>query len=196
VTLTPSEVPNSGGHSHTGRPLNTYYASPTGYTNTNGTFQTTYTASYFGGQERITASVQGVEGSATLNVAVQGLVLLGPGANYTLTGSTTYHAANHYGTAGANSGLVAIANQYGGQFPGSGLLYNDQSLPQGGLFDIGPPYGNLWSMPHIEHRIGINCDVSKSNVSQDRWAILEQIFRDNGSSNFEDEGNHWHLRFQ
>lgn len=197
VTLTPGEVPFSGGHLHTGRPFNTYYGTP-GTTNAGGSYQTTYTASNFGGAETLTATVQGVSGSATLNVVFPGLVQLAPGANYTLIRSTPYHEVpdNHYGTPAANAGLIGIANQYAFEYPGSTLVYNDQSLPLGGLFDIGPPYGTLWNPPHSEHRFGLNCDVSKSNVPQARWGRLQEIFFENGSLNTLDEGNHWHLRFQ
>lgn len=198
VTLTPAEVANSGGHNHTGRPLSTWYASPVGTTNAAGQFQITYTASSFGGAERITANIDGVNGNGTLNVAVQGLVALGPGSNYVLTGTTPYHVApaNRFGTPTANANLVSIANQYAAQYPGSVLWYNDQSLSQGGIFDIGPPDGPLWSPPHAEHRFGINCDVSKSNVPSARWVDVRDIFVQFGSSNYLEHGNHWHLRFQ
>jgi hypothetical protein len=195
VSLSVTEVQFSGGHQHSSRPLGSLGAS-SGNTNANGQFQTTYTASAFGGVEVIQATVSGGSGNAQLTVAVQGLVALSPGANYNLVGQTTTHPANHFGTPTANASLVAIANQYAAAFPGnSPLNYNDQSLVQGGLFDIGPPFGALWASPHLEHRLGRNCDVPKSNVPQANRATLEQIFANNGSPNFLDEGNHWHLRF-
>jgi len=198
ITLTPGEVPLSGSHNHTNRPSNTFYASPTGVTDANGTFQTTFTASNFAGAETVTATVQGVSGTGTLSVAVQGLVQLSPGTNYNLTGNTPWHIlpANHYGTPTANAALVSIANQYAAFYPGSILLYNDQSLPLGGLFDIGPPDHTFWNPPHMEHRFGINCDVSKGNVPQVRWQDLRDIFVQFGSGNYLEHDNHWHLRFQ
>jgi hypothetical protein len=100
---------------------------------------------------------------------------------------------NHYGTATANSDLVTIANQYAAAFPGGVLNYNDQSLVQGGLFDINAD----WATPHVEHRLGINCDVYMGNVPAGNVATLLTIFVNNGSPNYLPEPalNHWHLRF-
>ncbi len=190
LSMSLSEVANSGGHQHTGRPLGNF-GTTSGATNASGQFQTTYTASAFGGLEMISATVGGTTASASLAVAVNGLTALGAGNNYSLVGSTPSHPSNHFGTATANANLVSIANQYASQYPGSSLNYNDQSLSQGGLFDIAA----TWTTPHSEHRFGLNCDVSKSNVPSDRWGNLEDIFATTGSPNFLDEGNHWHLRF-
>ncbi len=190
VSLQVRESPNSGGHSHSGRPLGSFAAS-SGATDPSGQFTTTYTASLFGGGEIITATIDGISDSRTLNVAVLGLSSLGSGSNYSLVGATITHPINHHGTATANTNLVAIANQYAATYPGSTLRYNDQSLPQGGLFDINAN----WATPHAEHRFGTNCDVSKSNVPSDRWATLQTIFANNGSPNFLEEPDHWHLRF-
>ncbi len=61
-----------------------------------------------------------------------------------------------------------MANAYAGAYRGSVFNYNDQSLVQGGLFDINAN----WTTPHIEHRYGINCDVSKTNVPSDRYTYV------------------------
>lgn len=68
------------------------------------------------------------------------------------------------------------------------------SLEQGGLFDIGPPYGALWQSPHAEHRVGTNADVSKGNVGAERHQSLAVLFREHGAEVLP-EGNHWHLTF-
>lgn len=192
VNLTVAETQFSGGHQHSGRPLGSFGAT-SGTTNANGTFQTTYTASAFGGGEVIRGTVSGVNGDATLTVAVSGLVALGAHSSYRLVGTTTSHPSNHYGTLEANSRLIWISDTYAATYPGGVLDYNDQSLVQGGLFDVGPPKGVLWMSPHVEHRLGRNCDVPKSPVPQARWSVLEDIFLDN-ALNFLDEVNHWHLR--
>lgn len=196
VVLTASEIAYSGGHQHLSRPLGQFGAA-SGTTNGSGYFQTSYTASPFGGTEQIRArSVSvGVEDTENLNVTFPSLQALPSGSNYQLVGSTGSHPTNHYGTAVANNGLVNIASAYAAQYPGSTLNYNDMSLERGGLFDIGPPYGSHWQTPHVEHRFGRNCDVGTSNVPSNRHEDLEQIFINNGSPNFLDEGNHWHLRF-
>ena len=193
MNLSASEVQNSGGHLHLGRPLGSLAAS-SGTTNSQGKFTTTYTASLFGGAEKISASAGGGSGNATLTVKVTGLSLLGSGTNYALVGATSTHPVNHYGNSTTNSKLPAIANQYAAQFSGSVLNYNDMSLARGGLFDIGPPFGTLWNTPHVEHRLGKNCDVSKSNVASSRWNALEIIFTENNVA-FLEESDHWHLRF-
>jgi len=193
ISLSAVEQGNSGGHIHLGRPLGSF-SSSSGTTDSNGQFVSNYTASLFGGTEIINARANTANGvadaSAALTVAVLSLFQLGPGANYNLVGATPTHPSNHFGTLVANSGLANIANQYAAQFPGSILLYNDQSLIRGGLFDIAA----TWSTPHIEHRLGGNCDVSDSSVPSDRWAALESIFIANNAS-FLREPGHWHLRF-
>ena len=199
VNLTVEEVQNSGGHQHLGRPLGSFSASM-GTTNSRGEFTTTYTTSLFGGEEKIKATAGGVTGDGTVIVSItEPLSFLGTGSNYVPVGSTSEHPGNHYGTAAANSKLRTIANQYAAQYPGSVLWYNDQSLHDGGLFDIGPRSScvgcQFWNTPHIEHRLGKNCDVSKGNVPSGRWNALENLFRANGSNGFLDEGDHWHLRF-
>ncbi len=191
VSLSAAAVSNSGGHQHTsGRPVGSF-SNGTGTTNSGGQFTTQYTASAFGGSETITGTINGSNGSQTLTVAVPALVQLFSGPNYTLVGPTSTHPVDHYGTA--NTNLVNIANQYANAFPGGVLNYNDQSLPQGGLFDVNAN----WTNPHVEHRLGINCDVYQPNVPVANRPTLLTIFVNNGSPNYLDESalNHWHLRF-
>ncbi len=180
----------TGGHQHSARPTGNM-ASYSGTTDSSGQWSSQYTASAYGGTDTI-AGISGIlEDEKVITIAVPGLVQLAAGANYSLVGSTVTHPSDHYGTPTANSDLVTIANQYASAFPGTSLTYNDQSLIQGGLFDI----NGDWNTPHIEHRLGINCDVSESNVPAANRATLLAIFTNNGSPNYLDEGNHWHLRF-
>ncbi len=41
------------------------------------------------------------------------------------------------------------------------VYVNDMSLPLGGLFDIGPPYGQYWHPPHGDHRTGRAADIQQ-----------------------------------
>jgi hypothetical protein len=198
VALSVSEVPHSGGHQHVGRPPG-QLGQVTGVTNAQGVFSTTYTASEFSGGEVVTATVFGAGAattfmaSATLEVGIGGLLLLPDGYGYLKTGSNDHHPGNHYGTPGTVSALMAIASAYAVQYPGSVLYYNDISLEQGGLFDIGPPYGALWQSPHAEHRFGTNADVSKGNVPAERHGWLEALFISKCGTPHH-HSTHWHLR--
>jgi len=99
-------------------------------------------------------------------VRVPGLLELGEGTNYVLVGTpdandpcrstppTSLHYESHYGTAGLNTSVIDIADDYASYAPGIRIRINDMSLEWGGLFDI----GNNWSsVPgHSGHRIGRN----------------------------------------
>jgi hypothetical protein len=88
---------------------------------------------------------------------------------YNLTGSTSSHSANHYGTSSTNIAVYNMAFDYYYFYePNTMLGINDMSLPWGGLFDIGPPYGSFWSSPHGLHRAGKSVDIDRANVNQRR----------------------------
>jgi hypothetical protein len=158
VSLSAEAVLNSGGHIHNGnRPIGVFGAK-SGRTGSDGKFTTLYTATAFGGEERITAKsdeVPNLDISVDLDVRVKGLVELSGGTNYSLVGQTSTHPNNHYGIKRTINALISIANQYASRFPGQRLYYNDISLVKGGLFDI---KGN-WKPPHKTHREGKNVDV-------------------------------------
>jgi hypothetical protein len=94
--------------------------------------------------------------------------------------------------------ILTIADTYAGEFPGSILQYNDQSLPWGGLFDIGPTQNCqncvFWQTPHSSHRLGTDCDIDKSIVPVERRARVRQIIDDQADIP-EEDGAHWHARF-
>lgn len=216
VTLYLAEVVGAGGHiNHSGtRPLGALAATQ-GLTDfTTGRFDTTYTSSIFGGDIAIFAHVAelpDVDKGVSEHVGVS-LGLLGAGTNYNLVGATGTHPINHYGTATALTNLPLIANDYKAQFypddpNGNGgstpipdadkLRYNDMSVVNGGKFEI----HGAWDPndDHVEHKLGINCDVSYANVLSTRHAAVEAIFTLRHSPNFfkhPPTNPHWHLRFQ
>ncbi len=201
-----SEMTESGGHEqHTGTRSLGSLAATQGSTNSSGVFQTTYTASVFGGSYRVKARLGGMEKVLDFRVLVPNLASLGGGDNYNLIGARTEHPNNHYGTATALSNLPLIANDYKTRFYGEGAIpnaekvsYNDMSLIYGGKFEV-PGNWNLVNENHAEHRVGRNCDVRSINVPADRHAALEDIFSQRGSPNFlkhvPPDPPHWHLRF-
>jgi hypothetical protein len=197
VQLSSLPFAHSGGHMHDmNRPVGTF-AAISGVTNSSGVFSTVYRASQFGGQEQISASIggSGATVSANLNVLIPDLFPLAAGPNYDNTwGSTPTHPASHYGTYELNFGLQIIADDYAAAYPGSILRYNDMSLERGGWFDVGA----AWTGAHAEHRFGLNCDVSPTNVPPSRYATLEQIFLDNVMTflglDHAPSAPHWHLR--
>jgi len=160
------------------------FGASSGTTNSQGKFTTTYTASQFGGAEKISASAGGGSGNATLTVRIPNLLLLGAGSNYALIGggaAAPAHPVNHYGTITFITNLTNLAANYHNDFPALDVIgINDMSLVRGGLFDI----NNNWAQPHMEHRVGINADIranscfNRTNFIPDdttvrmRWVFL------------------------
>jgi hypothetical protein len=210
-------VLDNGGHSHGGaRPTGTYSRSQV-RTDANGDASTQYTASAFGGTTRFTVDDPSENHYGDIHVEVPFLQELVARDNFRLIGSNTAHPSNHWGTAAADIGLKNIADDYETKFyldgwpaPPQGTAidagdaatdyykphYNDQSLQDGGKFDLGENFAT--NGHHDEHRIGINCDVRIRNIPTDKRDDLTQIFTDEGSTRTLLEGNppHWHLRFE
>lgn len=200
---------NSGGHIGTlhggSRPIGKL-ARTSGTTGSDGCFSTTYSSSHISGYVGVDGTILGLSVGEDIFVRVDGLFSLGSGPDHVLIGQTSSHPDNHYGTASANTGLLLIASAYRSEFYPSGQIpedekvaYNDMSLAFGGKFDL----FNRWestNSQHGEHREGINCDTRSNNIPTPRWARLNQIFRDNGSTRTHDETGtqapHWHLRFE
>lgn len=115
---------------------------------------------------------------------------------YQLEGATPYHSANHYATPETLVRLEFLAlinqqtdNDYPEKLDKTRIVYyNDMSLPRGGLFDIGPPYGSFWHPSHHEHRRGNIADMRPGD------RILKDAIRDL-SGEIHDENDHWHVRF-
>ncbi len=134
------------------------------------------------GTHTVTATVEGMTGSANISVQVEGLESLPTSSNVHWVGGTSRHPneVSHYGTPNVNAALKNIANDWqdwwngedengnpnahpDDRFTGSGygsmpnghLWVNDMSLPAGGLFDIN---GN-WKESHSSHREGKDVDI-------------------------------------
>lgn len=195
VTFAAEPVANSGGHDHGGtRPAGAFSGSnilfsspPHGLTGPDGKLTAIYTASEFGGQEKIMVHVTtapSISTSAVLEVKVPGLELLLNSANYTKDGGTCEHHGpaglaacaapdrNHYGTAATNEAISTVAAEWLA-FAGAiqMLEINDISLPFGGGFDVGgswsadivrtifPPQRGCNPTGHCSHRGGRNVDI-------------------------------------
>jgi hypothetical protein len=207
VTLTLAGERDSGGHmddAHVGqRPAGSLSATAR-TTDGSGGFYVSYAAPVIGEVVTVTARAGAAEATVRFDIQVQGLVELGPGTNYRLVGwdcaectcSAHPQGTNHWGTAGANSALVAIADDYRGGYPtASRLRYNDQSLPRGGKFDLACGWSNVGS--HDEHRLGVSADVTMSTVPAENRPELLIIFERHVASFVpEPTRNHWHLRFE
>ena len=193
---------------HTGtRPLGKL-ATATVRTGSDGGFSTTYNASHISGTVGIDATAVARSTGVELGIRVQRLVEIPAGQNNGRIINDTAHPVNLAVTSAALTSLVNIANQYKQEFYGNNPIpdndqihYNDASLPFGGKFDLSDCWSNGGS--HGEHRVGKNVDVrccaNPGDIPQDRWVRLNQIFRDQGSTDTYDETGtnapHRHLRF-
>lgn len=202
-----SEMTEDGGHeAHTGTRPRGSLASSSGTTAGNGSAQTTYTASVFGGSIRVRARMGNRSKGMDFRVLVPNLQQLGGGDNYILEGERPRHPSNHWGIATTNQRLVAIANAYKAQFYGEGAIpdddknrFNDMSLIFGGKFEVAGNW-NLDNVNHEQHRVGRNCDFDSPVVlkhTPSRQTAMEQIFSDNDVDfGREFSAAHWHLIFQ
>lgn len=216
VALTINLSQDSGGHVaalHTGPRPTGRLKETHGSTDASGRFRTTYDAPFFGTSVNITAKIDGLSVGDTIEVKVPDLQELAAGTNYELRGANAAHPSNHWGTAGANTGLVQIADDYKAQYhpneampDAERLRYNDQSLSLGGKFDLGPapngpPNWNIDHRRHDQHREGNNCDIRVSDVPANRQATLLQFFFNRGIANIPSlynevvSLNHWHVTF-
>lgn len=208
VTLRLAGETGTGGHvdaQHNGTRPAGRLRQTQGTTDPSGMFRVSYTPSHIAGRVKVTANVAGVELDVFAHVMVPGLQELFGGANYNLIGQTGSHPSNHWGTPGANSGLVGIADDYKNEYyrnvaipDADKIAYNDQSLTWGGKFEL----ANRWNATgsHAEHREGINCDIRSNNIPHDRRTKLNEIFFNRGSTRTLDETGtsspHWHARFE
>ncbi|MEI7481696.1 MAG: hypothetical protein WCK75_05020 [Elusimicrobiota bacterium] len=134
-----------------------------------------------------------------VDMQVPNLVELKAGNGYTLGGTTTQHPSpwNHYVTSDFKVKLTQIGESWKATCPKSDpLIYNDMSLPWGGLFDI---HGN-WKTPHSGHRFGNNADISKKWVRKGNRIKLVQMICSSARVYSEgdevDEVPHYHLALE
>lgn len=194
VTLSTTPALNSGGHVHGGARPTGVFASTSGTTNSSGVFNTTYTASEWGGEEILTATITAspqVTSSTTVSIGISGLVALPPGTGYSLIGQVASHPDNHYGTAAFNAQLASLGMAYAAQYPSQYLQYNDMSLVKGGRFAIGPSWTNS---AHVTHRLGTNMDLDDQLPGSARWSSIEDMMTNLGIPFIHEVSNHhWHL---
>ncbi len=158
IKLSASGLANTGGHIHDGhRPAGNFLISA-GVTDGDGKFMTIYSASEFGGIERIYTIAAGGVDSVDVRVKVDSLIEFPSGGNYSLTGYTSWHPENHYMMSqAAIDDLASAAGDFTeAAWNSTGIMrLNDMSLPCGGLFDL----NQNWKSPHILHRVGISVDI-------------------------------------
>lgn len=172
VTITTDVISDSGGHAHTnGRPKGKLVVTTAGVVSTrdgketlagttdaSGVFEFTFGAEEVSGEHNLKATCSKCKApaNATVNVAIQGLLLLNTDPlGYTLRGSTDPHPDNHYFSPDALVKIINLAHAYKKKF-GKLLLINDSSLIEGGLFDI----AGQWTPSHKAHRRGIVVDIN------------------------------------
>lgn len=105
-----------------------------------------------------------------LEVAIE-LQPLDPDASlFILTGATTPHPLNHFGTADAVTRLRMIAQKYKKDTQKK-LSINDMSLPNGGLFDLCSTWNPADKCPpaapnggHSTHRAGTDADIDQQGT--------------------------------
>ncbi|MBI4824627.1 MAG: putative metal-binding motif-containing protein, partial [Nitrospirae bacterium] len=179
VNLSVEPVDNSGGHLHDGnRKAHSGGLSTDSVTITNiePVKHVKYTSGEVSGTEKIIAElVGGSKEEFSIDVKVPYDLYSMPGGNYRLTGWTTFHQMNHYGTYYTVVNTRLIAEDFYRQSKAT-LGINDMSLEWGGLFDIGPPQGSYWSPPHKSHRKGISVDIDRSALGQNGWIEVDKKY--------------------
>jgi probable HAF family extracellular repeat protein len=121
-------------------------------------------------------------------------------------GSNTDNGA----TSEAQSIVLAIFNRYVAEFGASGFqddgkattpnngigfVITEASLPQGGLFDVGPELANPippWRNPHQFHRAGWDFDVRITNIPSTQRDAFETVCDEFGAV-CASEGDHYHI---
>lgn len=206
-----------GGHDHdaatiadSARPKGTLKV-PSGSTDTNGVFSSTYVASEFAAEDKIKAmaTYQGCTGEAVsdpIASKLQWLSLLTMSPRSIAIGGTNDHFGpndksaptspdnNHWVTLDTNSKMGYLMEIYE-LSNHAGLQVNDASLPFGGLFD----WKATWAPPHSTHRRGIDIDMRLlDTANQQAYPNIREIQRSNPdlyrSADIHDN-NHIHVSF-
>jgi hypothetical protein len=164
---------DGGGHVHDGnRPHGTLAASSCLVNlaaDGTGSCGVAYRPSEVGGVETVIAEADGFDAAeARVKVEVAGLVDLAAIRTnfFRLTGQTSTHPDNHWGTPETITNVQLIALDYFTLFEAT-LGINDISLRQGGMFDICAtwnPAGTCSNAPgggHVSHRVGKGVDIDR-----------------------------------
>ncbi len=163
---------------------------------------TTFTSPVFAGYYEIWAEDQFYYAQASAAVQAQywpgdyGMWDVPPSSWWLLKGGNTSHPYNHFGKLDMVDDLMQLCMAfYYDELNTSGKKagINDMSLPDGGLFDIGPPYGQFWQSPHSEHRWGENADMPFQYLDPHRQVFYNLALEFNWSVLV--HGNHYHLRW-
>lgn len=179
----------SGGHNHDGgRP-----ADKTGtisgdnplrfYSEEKGPKTVTYISSDVSGVEKIKATVYETNESMESGIIVRviGLSPLSKSPYYRLTGQTTTHPVNHYGTLSTKININFIAEDFYDKFKAS-LGINDMSLEWGGLFDICAtwyPKDTCSNAPrggHFSHMKGTGVDIDSKAPGYNGWISVDRTY--------------------
>jgi hypothetical protein len=149
-------------------------------------------------------SIRGVSAGAKdaqdlIQVRVDGLQLLPPGATYNLVSNPGQHGDPYYGTPEFIQSLQALADLFYAKYPQQYLGFNDMSLELGGLYD----YKSTWAPPHAEHRLGTNVDLktidrtqAQLNFIRSRWLWFTRQTARYAINDETDTGQpHFHLRY-
>jgi hypothetical protein len=175
VLLGLASTDNTAGHMHgaDGKPAGDLDSLQVN-TGSSGVTTVTFTAPDPSGPVDVLASSTGASSAkVTIDVGILGLVALGTGTNYDLTGDKPKHPSNHWATSSHIASLMNLANRYYAQF-GSKLTFNDTSLPLGGLYDVG---GAPWATPHKGHREGLQTDVRTNGLTGPQMVFLRRNWR-------------------
>ncbi|MBI4822891.1 MAG: putative metal-binding motif-containing protein, partial [Nitrospirae bacterium] len=156
-----------------------------------------YTSGEVSGIEKIIAElVGGNKEEFSINVKVPYDLYSMPGGNYRLTGWTTFHQMNHYGTYYTVVNTRLIAEDFYKQSKAT-LGINDMSLKWGGGFDIYGRWLEDITSPkcrqkghgHCSHRKGISVDIDRCAQS----AILNNPNPQTCVTSYDKNGNPvWH----
>jgi hypothetical protein len=91
---------------------------------------------------------------------------------FVLSGQTTAHPDNHFGTATALDRIRQIALAYREQNASLGKLsINDVSLVRGGVYDLNNQwFGDNQGNPHWGHRTGTEVDIDRQDSARNNTA--------------------------
>lgn len=177
LQLSVEPVPQSGGHNHeSGRPSGALSDSMLLFSSgETGPKSVKYASCEVSGIENIKAMSEEI-GSVTekkISIKVPTLYPLGESDFFRLTGVTSGHSDNHYGTSSTVGRVTAAAQDYFEE-TGVAIGINDMSLIWGGLFDI----NSDWSTPHSKHRVGKSIDVDHYGADEKKLnRIMEEKYR-------------------